>query len=60
MPKTMFEEDNTTYQLITIVNALNSAMADVGTATTVEQVQAIINNLSRVINDLNKLVSAMA
>ncbi len=59
MPKVMFDEDNSTYQLITIVNALNSAMADVGNATTVEQVQVIINNLSRVINDLNKLVSAM-
>jgi hypothetical protein len=59
MPKFMFEEDNSLNQLITIVNALNSSMADVGNATTVEEVQAIVNNLNRVINDLNKLIQSM-
>jgi hypothetical protein len=59
MPKLMFDEDDGSNQLLSMVNKLNLAMADVANATTVEQLQNIINNLTRIINELNTLVVAL-
>jgi hypothetical protein len=59
MPKIMFDEDDGSTQLLSFINLLNMAMVGVDKATTVEELQNIINNLSRIISDINKFTQTM-
>ena len=54
--KVMFDPDNGQNDLLIILNKLNAAMAGVKAAKTVEELQAIINNLNRVLTDIKKTV----
>lgn len=58
MPKLMFDEDNGAADVLRIVNLLNAAMGDVKKTKTVEELQAIINNISRVITEIKKSLAA--
>jgi len=58
MPKLMFDDDNGSSDLLRIINLLNAAMGDVKKTKTVEELQAIINNINRVINEVKKSLAS--
>lgn len=58
MPKAMFDEDNGTAELLRIIELLNAAMGDVKKTKTVEELQAVINNINRVIAEVKKSLAS--
>ena len=58
MPKEMFDEDNGASELLRIINLLNGTMGDVKKTRTVEELQAVINNISRIINEIKKSLAS--
>ena len=58
MPKQMFEEDNGASELLRIIDLLNAAMGDVKKTKTVEELQTVINNINRVINEVKKSLAS--
>ena len=58
MPKTMFDEDNGSSELLRIIGLLNAAMGDVKKTRTVEELQAVINNINRVIAEVKKSLAS--
>jgi len=58
MPKVMFEEDNGASELLRIIDLLNAAMGDVKKTKTVEELQTVINNINRVINEVKKSLAS--
>lgn len=54
MPRMLFDDDNGATDILRIINMLNAAMGDVKKTKTVEELQAVINNISRVINEVKK------
>ena len=54
----MFDEDNGASELLRIINLLNAAMGDVKKTRTVEELQAVINNISRIINEIKKSLAS--
>ncbi len=57
MPKSMFEDVGPDQTLITLLGLLNTAMATAKNAKTVEDIQAIINNISRAINTIKYTIA---
>ncbi len=57
MPKAMFEDVGPDQTLITLLGLLNAAMATAKNAKTVEDIQAIINNISRAINSIKQTIA---
>jgi hypothetical protein len=58
MPKAMFDEDNGASELLRIISLLNAAMGDVKKTKTVEELQTVINNINRVINEVKKSLAS--
>ena len=58
MPKAMFDEDNGSSELLRIIGLLNAAMGDVKKTRTVEELQAVINNINRVIAEVKKSLAS--
>jgi hypothetical protein len=58
MPKQMFDEDNGASELLRIISLLNAAMGDVKKTKTVEELQTVINNINRVINEVKKSLAS--
>jgi hypothetical protein len=58
MPKAMFDEDNGASELLRIIDLLNAAMGDVKKTKTVEELQTVINNINRVINEVKKSLAS--
>jgi hypothetical protein len=58
MPKAMFDEDNGASELLRIIELLNAAMGDVKKTKTVEELQTVINNINRVINEVKKSLAS--
>lgn len=58
MPKQMFDEDNGASELLRIIELLNAAMGDVKKTKTVEELQTVINNINRVINEVKKSLAS--
>lgn len=58
MPRLMFDQDSGASDVLRIVNLLNAAMGDVKKTRTVEELQAVINNISRVINEIKKSLAS--
>ena len=58
MPRVMFDQDGGSGDVLRIVNLLNQAMGDVKKTKTVEELQAVINNISRVINEIKKSMAS--
>ena len=58
MPKLMFDDDNGATDVLRIITMLNAAMGDVKKTKTVEELQAVINNITRVINEVKKSLSS--
>ena len=54
----MFDQDNGSGDVLRIINLLNQAMGDVKKTKTVEELQAVINNISRVITEIKKSMAA--
>jgi len=54
----MFEEDNGASELLRIIDLLNAAMGDVKKTKTVEELQTVINNINRVINEVKKSLAS--
>lgn len=54
----MFDEDDGAQEVLRIVNLLNAAMGDVKKTKTVEELQAVINNITRVINEIKKSLAS--
>jgi hypothetical protein len=54
MPKSMFDSDDGLHDLSRVLDLFNSAMVDTKNVKTVEELQAVINNLTRVINEIRK------
>jgi hypothetical protein len=57
MPKAMFEDVGPDQTLIVLLGLLNTAMASAKTAKTVEDIQVIINNISRAIATIKQTIS---
>jgi hypothetical protein len=58
MPKNMFEEEDGSAELLRIINLINAAMGDVKKTKTVEELQAVINNITRVVNEIKRSLAA--
>lgn len=58
MPRKMFEEDDGSAELLRIINLINAAMGDVKKTKTVEELQAVINNITRVVNEIKRSLAA--
>jgi hypothetical protein len=58
MPKQMFDEDNGASELLRIIELLNAAMGDVKKTRTVEELQAVINNINRVVAEVKKSLAS--
>ena len=58
MPKLMFDDDNGATDVLRIITMLNAAMGDVKKTKTVEELQAVINNITRVINEVKKSLAS--
>jgi hypothetical protein len=58
MPKAMFDEDNGSSELLRIIALLNAAMGDVKKTKTVEELQTVINNVNRVVNEIKKSLAS--
>jgi hypothetical protein len=58
MPKQMFDEDNGASELLRIIALLNAAMGDVKKTKTVEELQTVINNVNRVVNEIKKSLAS--
>ena len=54
----MFDEDNGASELLRIIDLLNAAMGDVKKTKTVEELQTVINNINRVINEVKKSLAS--
>ncbi len=53
----MFEDVGPDQTLIVLLGLLNTAMATAKNAKTVEDIQAIINNISRAINSIKQTIA---
>ena len=58
MVKVMFDEDNGASELLRIIELLNAAMGDAKKTKTVEELQAVINNINRVITEVKKTLAS--
>ncbi len=58
MPAVLFDIDNGEEELLRIIGLLNAAMGDVKKTKTVEELQAVINNMTRVINEIKKSLAS--
>jgi hypothetical protein len=56
MPKAIFEGESDDQILINILNMVNSALAGSSKAKTVEELQAIINNVNVVLAEVKNLI----
>jgi N-acetylmuramic acid 6-phosphate (MurNAc-6-P) etherase len=54
----MFDLDNGEEEVLRVVSLLNVAMGDIKKTKTVEELQAVINNLTRVINEIKKSLAS--
>ncbi len=54
----MFEEEDGSAELLRIINLINAAMGDVKKTKTVEELQAVINNITRVVNEIKRSLAA--
>ncbi len=54
----MFDEDNGASELLRIIALLNAAMGDVKKTKTVEELQTVINNVNRVVNEIKKSLAS--
>jgi hypothetical protein len=54
----MFDDDNGATDVLRIITMLNAAMGDVKKTKTVEELQAVINNITRVINEVKKSLAS--
>jgi hypothetical protein len=57
MPKAMFEDVGPDQTLLTLLGLLNTAMATAKNAKTVEDIQAVINNITRAINTIKHTIA---
>ena len=57
MPKSLFDDDCGMTDLSKVIDMFNNALADAKNVKTVEELQAIINNLTRVINEIKKFLA---
>lgn len=56
MPKSIFEGESDEQVLVNILNMVNSALAGSSKAKTVEELQAIINNVNVVLAEVKTLI----
>jgi hypothetical protein len=54
MPKSLFDDDCGMNDLSKVIDMFNNALTDAKNVKTVEELQGIINNLTRVINEIKK------
>jgi hypothetical protein len=57
MPKAMFEDVGPDQTLLVLLGLLNTAMATAKNAKTVEDIQAVINNITRAINTIKYTIA---
>ena len=56
MPKGLFDQPNADEELLKVLKLLNDAMSGAKNAKTAEDIAAIVNNLSRIINQLKEMM----
>jgi hypothetical protein len=56
MPKALFDQPSADEQMIEVLRLLNTAMQSSRTAKTAEDIQNIVQNLARVINQLKTMM----